>query len=442
MILEKPVGGTIVKKRPNFRNTLAIIIGGGEGNRLWGLTAHLPKPAVPIGADNVLLDFPVSSVLNSGFGKVVFIAQHLPHIISKHIASYPDIIASGRGEYIEVLTPFHQRDEFLSDQHALRRVHDHLDLDGIEYVILLNADQIWTLDFQQIFEAMSAASAHAVMVYKKVQIAVAAGQLGVVRINGGGLVHSMEEKPLTPYPLEAEPDMCCANTAIYCLDISAYREMIAHILEQDPVPNLSNTGIQWLIEKKEVLGYDIDQNYIPESADLQRGVWHDAGTHDTYVEVQRLLASKGGRSFNLYNRRWPIYRAVSGDIFPGPVKQDSVVSEGSLLGSCVILSEGSSLKNSVLASGTRVNDGASLSNTFTLRNCVVGAGSVLRGVILGGNVNVPGNSVLGDGYFPPGTRAFEEVYETELKQGLRPAPCPVYTKSGLLVIPSGWQTWS
>ncbi len=426
------------RPKPNFKNTLGIIIGGGEGNRLWPITASVPKPAVPVGADYVMLDFPISSLLNSGFGKIVLIAQHLPHVITEHVNSYPAIFASGRGEFGSVRMPFYQQDQFLSDQHALRRVHEFLELDGIDYVILLNADQIWALDFEQVFDEMFKVGAHATLVYKKVGIEEARKKLGVVKLSESGLVESMAEKPENPYPDSFDPTQTCANTAIYCMDKQAYIEMIAHIADADPGPNLSNTGIQWLIGQKEVLGYDIASNIIDNSADFQQGFWFDAGTHETYLEVQKLLAVKGGRHFNLYNEKWPIYRGVPGNVYPGPVKLDAAICEASLLGAGVILAQDTELYNSVLSPGTRVFDKSTLETVVTLRNCQIGTGSVLKKVILGEGVCVPPGTVLGGGYYPEGTLDFDEAI-VRLQSGKRPVPVPIKTESGILVIPARWK---
>src|SRR5215469_7208314 len=67
--------------------TLAVIMGGGAGTRLFPLTHKRAKPAVPLGGKYRLVDIPISNCLNGGFRQVYVLTQFNSVTLHRHIAA-------------------------------------------------------------------------------------------------------------------------------------------------------------------------------------------------------------------------------------------------------------------------------------------------------------------------------------------------------------------
>src|SRR5512134_3424059 len=67
-------------------NVLSIVLAGGEGRRLWPLTADRAKPAVPIGGRYRLIDFALSNLVNSGFLKIKVLTQYKSDSLNSHLS--------------------------------------------------------------------------------------------------------------------------------------------------------------------------------------------------------------------------------------------------------------------------------------------------------------------------------------------------------------------
>jgi NDP-sugar pyrophosphorylase family protein len=68
-----------------LRNVVACILAGGEGKRLWPLTAHRAKPAVRFGGSYRLIDFPLSNCVNSTIRKILVFPQYRALSLERHL---------------------------------------------------------------------------------------------------------------------------------------------------------------------------------------------------------------------------------------------------------------------------------------------------------------------------------------------------------------------
>ena len=141
--------------------------------------------------------------------------------------------------------------------------------------------------------------------------------------------------------------------------------------------------------------YDLTDNEIPGSSEVDHAYWRDVGTLDAYFDAHMDLVAPEP-NFNLYNNRWPIITA--GRLYP-PAKQveaygrscdilNSMISAGSVI-------TGSRVHEAVVSPGVRIDAGADVERAVLLDEVHVGAGATLRDVILDKHVVVPEGYEIG-----------------------------------------------
>src|SRR2546428_12961367 len=91
-----------------MQNILAMVLAGGKGERLYPLTLHRAKPAVPFGGKYRIIDFTLSNCLNSGLRKVTVLIQYKSHSLDRHIRTGWKIFNAELHEFIASIPP-HQR---------------------------------------------------------------------------------------------------------------------------------------------------------------------------------------------------------------------------------------------------------------------------------------------------------------------------------------------
>ena len=92
------------------RDTLALILAGGQGSRLYELTTWRAKPALYFGGKYRIIDFPLSNCINSGIRRMGVLTQYKAHSLIRHLVHGWTWFQSGAGskEFMEIL-PASQR---------------------------------------------------------------------------------------------------------------------------------------------------------------------------------------------------------------------------------------------------------------------------------------------------------------------------------------------
>ncbi len=179
---------------------LAVVLAGGEGNRLGALTEGRAKPAVPFGGMYRLIDFALSNCANSGLENVWVVEQYLPQALNEHLANgRPWDLDRSRGGLL-VLPPYQGgEDEGFAEGNAdaLFRHLDAMRAFGPDVVLVLSADHVFTLDLRDVVDAHLEARAALTMVTKRLP-GEDVSRYGVVRTDGAGRVEEFAYKPEDP----------------------------------------------------------------------------------------------------------------------------------------------------------------------------------------------------------------------------------------------------
>lgn len=384
---------------PLNKKVLAIVLAGGEGNRLMPLTADRAKPAVPFAGSYRLIDFALSNLVNSRYLQIVVLTQYKSHSLDRHI-SETWRMSTQLGNYVASV-PAQQRvgkSWFLGSANAiyqsLNLIHDA----NPDIVVVVGADHVYRMDFAQMVEqhVLSGAKATVAAVRQPLHMA---DQFGVIEVDqqDPGKIAAFVEKPATTPGLAADPTQFLASMGNYVFDADALVDALHVDAERlDTKHDMGGDIIPYFVSQGEAGVYDFTLNDIPGSTERDRTYWRDVGTIDSFYDAHMDLISPLP-VFNLYNSEWPIYtrqsisppaKFVRGENDAVGTALDSIVSSGVVISGGVV--EGSVLSNDVfVGTGSRVID------SVLMDKVKIGEGAVVNRAIIDKNVKVPAGAAIG-----------------------------------------------
>src|SRR5580700_3046117 len=182
-----------------MHKVLSVILGGGRGSRLYPLTAHRSKPAVPVAGKYRLIDIPISNCLNSGLNRIFVLTQFLSVSLHRHIANTYKFDPFSRG-FVEILAA--QQTNEASDWYqgtadAVRQNIRYVHEDPCKDVLILSGDQVYRMDFRQLYKTHRESDADVTIAVLPVAAEQTSG-FGIMRLDDSGRVIGFCEKPQTP----------------------------------------------------------------------------------------------------------------------------------------------------------------------------------------------------------------------------------------------------
>ena len=369
------------------------MLAGGEGKRLYPFTADRAKPAVPFGGNYRLIDFVLSNLVNAGYYKICVLTQYKSHSLDRHISQSWQLSGLA-GQYITPV-PAQQRlgkrwftgsaDAILQ---SLNLVYD----EDPEYIIVFGADHVYRMDPEQMVQQHIESGAGVTVAGLRVARSEATA-FGVIQANEDGVIEEFLEKPADPPSVPDDPEtsfasmgnyVFTAQTLIDALKADAEEEDSNHDMGGDIIPRLVKTGQAHV--------YDFSSNYVPGETERDKGYWRDVGTVDAFYEAHMDLISVHP-VFNLYNQKWPIHTAETGNLPPakfvkGGIAQSSMVSAG-----CII--SAGTVRNSVLSENVIVEEGATVDGCVIMPGVRIGKDAVVRHAIIDKNVKISDGTIVG-----------------------------------------------
>jgi glucose-1-phosphate adenylyltransferase len=357
---------------------------GGMGERLRPLTEIRTKPAVPFGAIYRIIDFTLSNCINSDVRQILVLTQYKSHSLSRHLQLGFNFLSPRLDEFIEEVPAQMQTGNhwYKGTADAIRQNLSFIDSVSAENVLILAGDHIYKMDYRLLRQFHNDHEAKLTVSVIRVPATQAAGQFGVLEVDGTGRIIGFEEKPEHPKCIPGTTD-CMASMGIYIFENkSLHRWLDNDLLDfgRDVIPAMVAAG-------EPVFAFDFSiqnqiEDFVVESRGGHRvkrlcltedaGYWRDVGTLDSFWQANLdLVAVKP--PFSLYGEHWPIFRSPT--FFP-PAK--FVHEEESRTGMAV---------RSIVAEGVVISGGL-------VRESVVGAGTFIQSyalveasVIFGGEVH-------------------------------------------------------
>lgn len=283
---------------------VALVLAGGEGTRLYPLTAEHAKPALPFANGYRIVDFVLSNLVNSKISTIYVLAQYKPESLMRHIASAWAPWFAGSEGVIKVLLPRSTRQLFQGTADAVHQYIDLLQAHSPDVVAVFAADHVYRMDVRQMIDFHRGRNADVTVSAVAVPIEKASS-FGILSTHSDGLVREFREKPQRALPILQNPARAYASMGNYLfkpLVLEAALEE-AHMrgdtdFGRDILPRLCHSA--------RVYAYDFAENQVPGVQEFEEpAYWRDVGTLTALAAAQQDAMGHRPR-FNLWNRRWPI----------------------------------------------------------------------------------------------------------------------------------------
>ncbi len=344
---------------PIERNILAVILGGGAGTRLFPLTLHRSKPAVPLAGKYRLIDIPISNCINSGINRIFVLTQFNSASLNRHIALTYRFDLFSRG-FVTILaaeqTPL-SREWFQGTADAVRRSLHHLEAYRHSHVLILSGDQLYLMDYQKMYRHHCEMEADITIATTPVT-AIEAPGLGIMKTDDEGVITKFVEKPpadqlaglesKVPPEMEAKGRIYLASMGIYIFNRNVLRE------ELETHPEFIDFG-------KEVIPHALKNRRVVSYPFM--GYWSDIGTIRSFYEAN-LMLTKRYPEFNMYDPNMPIYTHAR--MLPPAKIQDSYIHDSIIAESCIIVN--SHIANSVIGIRSFVANNATIKHSIIMGN--------------------------------------------------------------------------
>jgi glucose-1-phosphate adenylyltransferase len=379
------------------------VLAGGEGRRLWPLTADRAKPAVPMCGRYRLIDFVLSNLVNSGLLQIKVLTQYKSDSLNTHIArgwrlpAFLDL-------YVEVV-PAQQRTGaswFKGSADAIYQSLNVITDEEPDYVAVFGGDHMYKMDVRQMVEAHITTDADATVAVIPVPVEEARA-FGILEVDDRGKVVAFDEKPMHPKEMPGRPGWALASMGNYVFTQKLLLEELARDASGDSAHDFGRNILPEMVARgRAVHAYDFSQNLIPGGHEEERGYWRDVGTIGAYWQANMDLVQVVP-SFDLYNPRWPLRtwtrplppaKFVFADPGTGAaharmgIATDSLVSEG-----CII--SGGRIDRTICSPQVRINSFAHVEESVLLDGVNVGRHARLRRCIVDKGVHIPPGAEIG-----------------------------------------------
>jgi glucose-1-phosphate adenylyltransferase len=351
---------------------MAVILAGGEGERLSILSQERAKPAVPFGGKYRIIDFTLSNCVNSDIDDVVVLTQYNPRSLNDHIGlGRPWDLDRNTGG-VKLLQPYIERGKlaewYRGTADAVLRNINVIEHSTADIVVVLAGDHIYKMDYAPFVAAHRRHRADVTIAVRRVPLAEAT-RMGILALDENDRVTEWQEKPKHP-----KSDL--ASMGVYVFSKRALAKWLSedrHDFGRDVVPAMLDGGAR-------VYGYHFD------------GYWQDVGTIQSYWEANLALL-EDRPELDLYDRDWLIH-TKSEERAPAQVGPTAQVHRSLISHGCVI---NGTVVNSVLSPGVRVDVGAVVRDSIVMFDSVIRSGAVVDRSILDKEVVVGPGAIVGDG---------------------------------------------
>jgi glucose-1-phosphate adenylyltransferase len=345
------------------RSVLSLILGGGQGARLFPLTQLRAKPAVPVAGKYRLIDIPISNCINSGMNRIYVLTQFMSVSLHRHIANTYKFDMFNHG-FVEVLAAQQTVEGakwYQGTADAVRQNLRQIEEDVCSDVLVLSGDQLYRMDYRKLLETHVQADADITIAVLPVPESHVAG-FGILQMDESGHIQSFIEKPrvaeqehepfFTPADwIEARGIRCEGRHFLASMGIYLFkREVLLDLLSDPQATDFGRDVFQKNYERLNVFAHLFD------------GYWEDLGTIKSYHQASLDLAREKP-AFEFYHPDGPIYtrmRFLPAARIAGATIKDSMVSDG-----CVVQS-GTTIHHSLLGVRSRFGERCKIVETVII----------------------------------------------------------------------------
>jgi len=379
-----------------LKETLTLILAGGQGERLKPLTLKRAKPAVPFGGIFRIIDFTLSNCIHSGLRRICLLTQYQARSLEEHVRFGWNFLPRRLEQFISVRPPHHMGTGlwYKGTADAIYQNLDTIEEERPRHVLILAGDHIYKMDYGRMLREHLIHRAELTIGAVKIPKSEAR-QFGIFEVNERGRVTSFVEKPKeNPPEIPGQPGYCLASMGIYVFETDELMRRLkadaelggssSHDFGKDIIPRMIHEAPVYV------------HRFIDRDNGADEPYWRDVGTIDAYFEANMDLLSVRPK-LNLYDYDWPIYSLWHADppaktVLEEHGRRADVVD--SLLAPGVVVS-GARVARSILANRTFVDENAVIEDSIVLAGVVVGKGAKVRRAIIDKWCKIPDGYQIG-----------------------------------------------
>lgn len=375
---------------------LAMVMAGGKGTRLFPLTAHRAKSAVPFGGMCRLIDFAMSNLVNSGIREIYILTQYKAQSLLRHLQQEWTINHPMNGYMVMPVPPqMRSRDTWYLG--TADSVYQNLDLirrARPDLVLVFGSDHVYSMDIRQMVVHHLSNDADVTVAAIPMPLNRCAG-FGTVCVDADWRITKFEEKVSHPTPVPGRPEQALVSMGNYVFRTQVLlEELNEDAMDDDSSHDFGRDILPKICGRRKVYAYDFRQNKI-EGSLKPTDYWRDVGTIESYY-LSNMDLNNPLSHLDLYNKNWPM-RSVRYHDLPSRVVEDlsgrSGFVENSILGSSTTIC-GGSVRNSVIGPNVRVLSRAHVEDTVILGDVTIEEGARIRKAIIDhGNVIRTGEKI-------------------------------------------------
>jgi glucose-1-phosphate adenylyltransferase len=378
-----------------LRETVVMVLAGGQGERLYPLTRVRSKPSVPFGGKYRIIDFSLSNCLNSGLRRIYVLSQYKSDSLNQHLFEAWSIFNPELGEFIYSVPPQRKmnNDWYLGTANAIYQNKNLFSNDNkARWVLILGGDHIYKMDYLRLLQYHLVKMADLSIACIEVPQSEA-NRFGIVEVDAEYKVKSFIEKPENPSEIPDKPGHSFVNMGIYVFNANVLREVITEMEEKNLKPyDFGKDVIPYMVKNnRPVYAYKFEDENKKESP-----YWRDIGTLDSYFSASMDLTSISPE-FNLYDSDWPI-RTHQYQFPPAKTLShegervgrsiNSLICDGSII-------SGGLVERSILGPNVKINSFAYVTDSIIMYNCNIGRHARIRRAIIDKNVTIPEGYEIG-----------------------------------------------
>ncbi len=339
-----------------YDKVLAIILGGGQGSRLYPLTASRSKPAVPIAGKYRLVDIPISNCINSDIKRMFVLTQFNSASLNKHIKNtyHFSFFSSAFVDVLAAEQTMSSSDWFQGTADAVRQSMHHFLNHEFDYALILSGDQLYQMDFKEMLQAHITNDAEISIATIPVN-AKEATSFGILKANPENVITSFIEKPapdLLPDWISEVSDEMKSKGREYLASMGIYifnKSLLIELMNDPSTIDFGKEIIPQNIDKHKTLSYQFE------------GYWTDIGNIDSFFEAN-LGLTDNIPEFDLFNNTKRIYtraRMLPTSKISGTALNSTVIAEG-----CII--HAGKIERSVIGVRSRIGKESTVINTYMM----------------------------------------------------------------------------
>lgn len=342
-------------------NILSIILGGGQGQRLYPLTKYRSKPAVPIAGKYRLIDIPVSNCIHSGIERIFVLTQFNSASLNRHVnLSYKfDAFHEGFVNVLAAEQSMDNMDWFQGTADAVRKMLRHFLRFRADYCLILAGDHLYQMDYRSMLETHQKSRADITVAVSPVS-RPEAGDLGILSVNSKSEVTNFAEKPKDTSTLSSFElsDSICEKFGLKDADKRLLGSMGVYIFNVETLKTVLQNYDHT----------DFGSHIIPAAISAQRvnahlfkKYWRDVGTISSFFEANMDLLSPDP-NFHFFSEPFNVFthaRYLPGSKLLGLDAQAAQICEG-----CVI--QQAKLRNALIGVRTIIQRGATIENSYIM----------------------------------------------------------------------------